>query len=173
MAETRFPLVFVPLGNFQQFTTVNKKIKEAISAWSSRFKHINRYREATMLSIVTDEGLRTDLRGHAAAPTPKSVKIVEPSAPSALKPSGQAQAPSKGRQIRQGHSVAESSTDGPKKRARAQTMEELDRRVENDALELLNMKKDIQEQQKLEVKNAMKTLMGIKKEYDVLRQRTA
>lgn len=48
-------------------------------------------------------------------------------------------------------------------------MDELDRRVENDALELLNMKKEIQEQQKLEVKNAMKTLMGIKKEYDVLK----
>jgi len=119
-----------------------------------------------MLSIVTDDG-RTDMRGHAAAPTPKSVTIVEPSVPSALKPSGQSQAPSKGRQIRP--SVADVSTDGPKKRVRAQTMEELDRRVENDALELLNMKKEIQEQQKLEVKNAMKTLMGIKKEYDALK----
>ena len=122
-----------------------------------------------MLSIVTDDG-RVDLRGHAQATTPKQVKIVEPAAPNGQKPSNNAQAPGRGRQLRQGSSITEGSTaDAPKKRTKAVTMDELDRRVENDALELLNMKKEIAEQQKLEVKNAMKVLMGIKKEYDAIK----
>jgi len=125
-----------------------------------------------MLSVVGDEG-RMDMRGHNAGLNPKTVKIQEPAAPTSAKPSESNVAPGKGRQLRpsgNGSSVAESKSDaGSKTQKKPRTMEELDRRVENDALDLLNMKKEIAAEQKLEVKRAMQTLIGVKKEYDVIR----
>jgi len=50
----------------------------------------------------------------------------------------------------------------------AQTMEELDRRVEADALALINMKREIIEAQRLEIVKSQKTCMELKKEHDAL-----
>ena len=136
-------------------------------------KHAYKYH--SMLSINTDENTRVDMRGHGQAGTSgKSVRI-EPSAPITTKPSSHGTAPSRGRNLKSGTgqgSLADqpsttSGKDEAKKRTRARTMEELDRCVENDALELRNMKKEIAAKQKLEVLNAMKALMAVKKEYDM------
>ena len=53
-----------------------------------------------------------------------------------------------------------------KKRKPPKTMDELDKRIEEDELALLNMKREIKEQQKLEVVKVQKSLMRVKKEYD-------
>ena len=76
-----------------------------------------------------------DMRGHVQeAGSPKTVKIAEPAAPVRTKPSDSTSAPGRGRQLRQGSSVAESTgtNDQKKKPKKPRTMEELDRRVEND-----------------------------------------
>ena len=50
--------------------------------------------------------------------------------------------------------------DTKKRKKRApKTMEELDRRIEEDELELMNMKREIKEQQKVEINKAQKRLI--------------
>ena len=133
-----------------------------------------------MLSVATGDGRMSDVRGHVPAGSPsKAVKIVEPSVPASAKPSDATNAPGRGRQIRSSSvaaagSTASNNSGNTKKsagtgRAKPRTIDELDRRVENDALDLLNMKKEIAIQQKLEVKRAMQRLLGVKKEYDVMK----
>ena len=51
---------------------------------------------------------------------------------------------------------------------RVQTMEEMDRRIEEDALALINMKREILESQKAEVGRAQQKLAVIRKEHDTL-----
>lgn len=53
-------------------------------------------------------------------------------------------------------------------RARVQTTEEMDRRIEEDALALINMKREILESQKAEVTKAQQALAAIRKEHDTL-----
>ena len=130
-----------------------------------------------MLSVATGDGRMSDMRGHVPAGSPsKAVKIVEPQVPASAKPSDATNAPGRGRQIKTSKEPANGSTTSNNsnntktaKRSKPRTMDELDRRVENDALDLLNMKKEIATQQKLEVKRAMQRLLGVKKEYDVIR----
>ena len=51
---------------------------------------------------------------------------------------------------------------------RMQTMEDMDRRIEEDALALINMKREILESQKAEVSRAQQTLAVMRKEHDTL-----
>jgi len=57
--------------------------------------------------------------------------------------------------------------DQPVRQKRVNTnMDDLDRLLEKDAIELLNMKKDISAAQKAEIDRALKSLNDKKKEYD-------
>lgn len=59
--------------------------------------------------------------------------------------------------------------DQPVRQKRVNTnMDDLDRLLEKDAIELLNMKKDISAAQKAEIDRALKSLNDKKKEYDVI-----
>jgi hypothetical protein len=49
-------------------------------------------------------------------------------------------------------------------------MEELDRMLENDALVLMNMKKDLEITQKAEIEKAYANLSAIQKEHDTLKR---
>ena len=129
-----------------------------------------------MLSATGDGGGRVDMRGNQMA-----------QAPSAAKPSGGAYGGGGGRKLRVGNEnenmrPMSNGTEGDededeegkeatakksKKRA-PKTMEELDRRIEEDELALVNMKRDIKEQQKVEIANSQKKLITIKKQYDVV-----
>ena len=91
-----------------------------------------------MLSVSTGDG-RMDVRGHVQGsnPSPKTVQIQEPAKPKQAKRSESTSAPGRGRQIRQG-SVADSSSSNntTKRPKKPRTIEELDRRVENDVSEV-------------------------------------
>ena len=127
-----------------------------------------------MLSATNEGGGRVDMRGNQMAP------------PNAAKPStGGAYGGGGGRKLRTGDTNenkrpmsngtdVEEESDGKNegvkksKRRAPKTMEELDRRIEEDELALVNMKREIREQQKVEIANSQKTLIGVKKQYDVV-----
>jgi len=113
--------------------------------------------------------------GQPGRPNSKSQSAVPgtPNVPSTTKPSasfargGSRLAPGASAvSVASGADGGQSVASDTKKTKKPRTMDDLDRRVEKDALELVNMKRDIAEQQKRESANAMSLLMTAKKEYD-------
>ena len=123
-----------------------------------------------MLSVATEDG-RMSMRGNTM-----KAPVVQP--PAGLKPSV-AHAGNGGRKLRE-HSRADAmmsnvssdedltSTATKKTKKAPKTMEELDKRIEEDELALVNMKREIREQQKSEVAKAQKSLIKVKRDYDVI-----
>jgi len=90
--------------------------------------------------------------------------------------SSRSKAPVKGgRSVSSSVNVGPNDVDGPvsakERAARNNTsMEELDRMLENDALVLMNMKKDLEITQKAEIEKAYANLSAIQKEHDTLKR---
>lgn len=118
-----------------------------------------------MSSVVPGPNSATGKGGSVAMQAPNAPQSNKPSANFARGGSRLAQG-STTVGVGDGQSV---SSETVKKTKKPKTMEDLDRRVEQDALELSNMKRDIVHQQKQEQENAQNVLLDIKKEYDVLK----
>jgi len=64
--------------------------------------------------------------------------------------------------------AADEAQEAPVKRSKPKTMEDLDRIVEEDELDLINVKRDIKANQKHEISNQQRRLMVLKKQHDNL-----
>jgi hypothetical protein len=127
-----------------------------------------------MLSVTNADGRRMSMRGqsmtHAAPPSEARPSVANAGGNGGRKLRAQVMSVEPARPDTggtDGDSVnMMDASQHQKKRKPPKTMDELDKRIEEDELALLNMKREIKEQQKLEVVKVQKSLMRVKKEYD-------